>query len=54
MDNSTNVLQEQADSQAADQISRTLMEKSSNCSIQDLLDGYEITDYYYQRHGDMD
>jgi len=52
MDNLTNVLPEQADSAAADQISRTLMEKSSSCSIHDLLDSYEITDYYYQRHGD--
>lgn len=47
MDNLTNVLQEQADSVVVDQISRTLMEKSSSCSIHDLLDTYEKVDYDY-------
>ena len=48
MDNLTNVLQEQVDSQAADLISKTLMESASNCSIHDLLDSYELTDLLYR------
>lgn len=48
MDNLTNVSSELVDSQAADLIYKTLMDKSSNCSVQDLLDGYELTDYLYR------
>jgi hypothetical protein len=47
MDNLTNVLQEQDDSQVVDQTCKTLMEKSNSYSIQDLLDVYERIDRDY-------
>ena len=47
MDNSINAWQEQVACRAASQTCKTSMEKSKTYSYQDLLDGYELTDYFY-------
>ena len=49
MDNLTNVLQEQDDSQVADQTSKTLTEESKSYSTVDLLDPYE-KEFWYEEH----
>lgn len=49
MDNLTNVLLEQDDSQAVDQTSKTSMEKSKSYSTVDLLDPYEKEFWYEEQ-----